>query len=151
MQQILELYKKKLPHVERVNMSFAFEAKKVKIRALPKDILVVDMHMGEQVSNGGIFIASDDGKAHGVKPRWAKVYKVGSEIDFVKEGQWILIEHGRWTRKIKINDGDGDKEFQKVETKSVIAVADERPNDFYIGQEFESLSSNIRPEDFINQ
>jgi len=132
-------------------MSFAFEAKHVKIRALPKDILVIDMHMGEQVSSGGIFIASDDGKAHGVKPRWAKVYKVGSEIDFVKEGQWILIEHGRWTRKIKINDGEGEKEFQKVEVKSVMAVADEKPNDFYIGQEFESLSSNIRPEDFINQ
>ena len=150
MQQIRGLYKKKSLHVERANMSFAFEAKQVKIRALPKDILVIDMHMGEQKSSGGIFIASDDGKAHGVKPRWAKVYKIGSEIDFVKEGQWILIEHGRWTRKIKINDGDGEKEFQKVEVKSVIAVADEKPNDFYIGQEFESLSSNIRPEDFIN-
>jgi len=150
MQQIHGLYKKKSPHVERDNMSFAFEAKQVKIRALPKDILVVDMHMGEQKSSGGIFIASDDGKAHGVKPRWAKVYKIGSEIDFVKEGQWILIEHGRWTRKIKINDGEGEKEFQKVEVKSVIAVADEKPNDFYIGQEFETLSSNIRPEDFIN-
>ena len=132
-------------------MSFAFSAKKVKgIKALNKDVLVIDMDMGEQKTAGGLIIQSDDGKAHGVKPRWAKVYKVGSEIDFIKEGQWILIEHGRWTRKIKIDDGDGEKEFQKVEIKSIIAVANEKPNDFYIGQEFSNGSSmNINPEDFM--
>jgi co-chaperonin GroES (HSP10) len=132
-------------------MSFAFSAKKVKgIKALSKDVLVINMDMGEQKTAGGLIIQSDDGKAHGVKPRWAKVYKVGSEIDFVKEGQWILIEHGRWTRKIKINDGEGEKEFQKVETKSIIAVANEKPNDFYIGQEFSNGSSlTVNPEDFM--
>jgi hypothetical protein len=109
------------------------------------------MDMCEQSTNGGIVVLSDDGKAHGVKPRWAQVYKVGSscEID-VKEGQWVLIEHGRWTRKIKIDDGEGEKEFQKVEVKSVIAVVDQRPNDFYIGQEFSNGSSlDIKPDDFI--
>jgi hypothetical protein len=132
-------------------MSFAFSAKKVKgIKALSKDVLVIDMDMGEQKTAGGIVIQSDDGKAHGVKPRWAKVYRVGSEVDFVKEGQWVLIEHGRWTRKIKIDDGDGEKEFQKVETKSIIAVSDQRPNDFYIGQEFSNGSSlTVNPEDFM--
>jgi len=132
-------------------MSFAFSAKKVKgIKALSKDVLVINMDMGEQKTAGGLIIQSDDGKAHGVKPRWAKVYRVGSEVDFVKEGQWVLIEHGRWTRKIKIDDGEGEKEFQKVETKSIIAVANEKPNDFYIGQEFSNGSSiNINPEDFM--
>jgi len=132
-------------------MSFAFSAKKVKgIKALSKDVLVINMDMGEQKTAGGLIIQSDDGKAHGVKPRWAKVYKVGSEIDFIKEGQWILIEHGRWTRKIKIDDGEGEKEFQKVETKSIIAVANEKPNDFYIGQEFSNGSSlTVNPEDFM--
>lgn len=131
-------------------MSFAFEAKKVKVRALSKDILVVDMDMGEMVTSGGIVVASDNGKAHGVKPRWAKVYKVGSEVDFVKEGQWILIEHGRWTRKIKIDDGEGEKEFQKVETKSILLVSDEKPDTAYWGQEFSNGDSmNIRPDDFM--
>ena len=132
-------------------MTFAFGAKKVKVRALPSDILVINMDMGEQVSNGGIVIASDDGKAHGVKPRWAEVYKVGSECGVdVKVGQWVLIEHGRWTRKMKIDDGISEKEFQKVEVKSIIAVADERPKDFYIGQEYSNGSSmTINPEDFM--
>ena len=132
-------------------MATQFEARQMQVRPLSKDLLVIDMDMGEQVTAGGIVIKSDDGKAHGVKPRWAKVYKVGEDCEIdVKVGQWILIEHGRWTRKIKIDDGEGEKEFQKVETKSVIAVADERPNDFYIGQEFSNGSSmNISPEDFM--
>ena len=130
---------------------FGIEAKNIKVRPLSKDLLVINMDMGEMKTAGGIVIQSDDGKAHGVKPRWAEVYKVGDSCDLdVKVGQWVLIEHGRWTRKIKINDGDGEKEFQKVETTSVIAVADERPNDFYIGQEFSNGSSmNINPEDFM--
>ncbi len=132
---------------------FGLEAKKIKVRPLSKDILVINMDMGEMKSAGGIIIQSDDGKAHGVKPRWAEVYKVGErcEID-VKPGQWVLIEHGRWTRKVKIDDGQSEKEFQKVEIKSILAVADERPNDFYIGQEFSNGSSlNISPEDFIKK
>lgn len=130
---------------------FNFEARHMQVRPLSKDILVIGMDMGEMKTAAGIVIQSDDGKAHGVKPRWAQVYKVGPECEIdVKPGQWILIEHGRWTRKIKINDGDGEKEFQKVEIKAVIAIADERPNDFYIGQEFSNGSSmNINPEDFM--
>jgi co-chaperonin GroES (HSP10) len=130
---------------------FNLEARQMQVRPLAKDLLVIDMDMGEMVTAGGIVIKSDDGKAHGVKPRWAKVYKVGEDCEIdVKVGQWILIEHGRWTRKIKIDDGEGEKEFQKVEVKSVIAVADERPNDFYIGQEFSNGSSmNINPQDFM--
>lgn len=133
----------------KANMTFAFSAKKVKVRALPKDILVIDMDMGEQVSNGGIIVQSDNGKVHGIKPRWAKVYKVGTEVDYVKEGQWILIEHGRWTRKITIDDGEGEKEFQKVDVASILVVTDEKPNDFYMGQEYgHGDTATIRPEDF---
>ena len=132
-------------------MSFAFAPKKIKVRALSKDILVVDMDMGDMTTSSGIVIQSDNGKAHGVKPRWAKVYKVGSEVDIdVKVGQWVLIEHGRWTRKINIDDGEGVKDFQKVEIKSIMAVANEKPNDFYIGKEFSNGSSmTISPDDFM--
>jgi len=82
-------------------MATQFEARQMQVRPLPKDILVYNMDMGEQTTKSGIVIQSDDGKAHGVKPRWAQVYKVGERCELdVKPGQWILIEHGRWTRKI---------------------------------------------------
>lgn len=131
-------------------MATQYEARQLQVRPLPKDILIYDMDMGEQRTASGIIIGSDDGKAHGVKPRWAKVYKVGSNIDIdVKEGQWILIEHGRWTRKIKIDDGESIKEVQKVEVKSIMAVADEKPADVYLGKEYsDGQGLDIRPEDF---
>ena len=84
-------------------MITAYDVKHIKIRALHDDVIITDMDLGEQITTGGIVILSDDGKSHGVKPRWGKVYKVGPEQEDIKEGQWILIEHGRWTRKIKIN------------------------------------------------
>jgi co-chaperonin GroES (HSP10) len=132
---------------------FGVQAKKINVRPLSKDLFVINMDMGEQTTAAGIVIASDDGKAHGVKPRWAEVYMVGEQCEIsVRPGQWVLIEHGRWTRKIKIDDGNGEKEFQKVEVKSVIAVADQKPNDFYIGQEHSNGSSiDINPEDFLPQ
>jgi co-chaperonin GroES (HSP10) len=132
-------------------MTTSFEARQMQVRPLPADILVYDMDMGEQTTASGIVIQSDDGKAHGVKPRWAKVYKVGERcVVDVNPGQWILIEHGRWTRKIKIDDGDSIKEVQKVEVSAIMAVTDERPTGIHIGQEFSNGSSmNISPEDFM--
>jgi len=122
---------------------------KCQLRAIKKDVLAYNMDMGEQVTKAGIVIQSDDGKSHGVKPRWCQVYKIGPEHEDVKPGQWILVEHGRWTRKIKIDDGESIKEVQKIEVKSILAVTDEKPNDVYIGQEFaHGSSTTIRPEDF---
>ena len=130
-------------------MSSMYDVRHMKIRALHDDVLVQDMDFGEQTTAGGIIVKSDDGKVHGIKPRWGQVYKVGPNQTDVHPGQWILIEHGRWTRKIKIDDGDGAKEIQKVEVKSILAVADEKPNDFYLGTEYgHGASATIRPEDF---
>jgi len=130
-------------------MSSMYDVRHMKIRALHDDVLVQDMDFGEQTTAGGIIVKSDDGKVHGIKPRWGQVYKVGPNQTDVHPGQWILIEHGRWTRKIKIDDGNGAKEIQKVEVKSILAVADEKPNDFYLGTEYgHGASATIRPEDF---
>jgi hypothetical protein len=123
-------------------MATQYEARQIQVRPLSRDLLVCDMDMGEQRTLSGIIINSDDGKAHGVKPRWAKVYKIGTDCELdVKPNQWVLIEHGRWTRKIKIDDGESIKEVQKVEVSAVLLVADEKPNDAYIGQEFAHGSS----------
>ena len=123
-------------------MATQYEVRQIQVRPLSRDLLVCDMDMGEQRTLSGIIINSDDGKAHGVKPRWAKVYKIGTDCELdVKPNQWVLIEHGRWTRKIKIDDGESIKEVQKVEVSAVLLVADEKPNNAYIGQEFAHGSS----------
>ncbi len=116
-------------------MPTTFEARQIKIQAMRNDVIICDMDFGEIRLSSGIILRSDDGKNHGIKPRWGKVYKVGPQQKDIKEGQWILIEHGRWSRKIKINDGESEKEIQKVDVNCILAVSDEKPNegDVYVG------------------
>jgi co-chaperonin GroES (HSP10) len=116
-------------------MSSAYDVKHIKIRAINNNVIVSNMDFGEIKTSSGIVLRSDDGQLHGIKPRWGRVYAVGPEQKEIKVGQWILIEHGRWSRKIKINDGEGEKEIQKVDVECILAVSDDAPSasDIVIG------------------
>ncbi len=104
-----------------------------KFTALHTDVIVTDMDFGETATKSGIILRSDNGKSHGVKPRWGRIYAVGPEQTEVKVGEWILIEHGRWTRAFNVDDGNGQREIFKVDLNGVIAVSDERPDDIMVG------------------
>ena len=106
----------------------SYDVKHIRIRAIHDDVIVTNMDFGELKLDSGIVLRSDDGQNHGIKARWGQVYKIGPRQTEVKEGQWILVEHGRWTRKIKIHDGDSEKEIQKVDVKSILAVSDDQPS-----------------------
>ena len=107
---------------------------KGKIVPLRDNVLISDMSFDEQVTSSGIIIRSDDGKSEGIKPRWGRVWAVGPEQTDVKIGEWILVEHGRWTRGITVEDQNGDEVVVRmVETKSILLSADEKPNDVYTG------------------
>jgi len=122
------------------------------IKPIKDKVLVSDMDFGEQKTAGGIIINSDDGKAHGVYPRWGKVYAVGPDQKDVKIGEWVLIEHGRWTRGIDlINDVDGKEvktTIRMVENKAMLAISDEKPSGHMIGKEYSDGPATIRPEEF---
>jgi co-chaperonin GroES (HSP10) len=68
-----------------------------KLRPLRDNVIVINFERGERKSAGGIIIADDDGKDHGIRARWAEVYAIGPEQEDVKVGDWILMQHGRWT------------------------------------------------------
>lgn len=121
-----------------------------KLRPLNDNILVTDMHFDEMKTASGIVIKSDDGKAHGVKPRWCRVWAIGPKQKEVKVGEWILVEHGRWTRGVTVREDGKEILIRRVENISVMCRADEKPNDFYIGQEHDtSKPITSRPEDFM--
>jgi co-chaperonin GroES (HSP10) len=123
---------------------------KGKIKPLNDNILVADMNFEEMKTASGIIIQSDDGKAHGVKPRWCRVWAVGPDQTEVKVGEWILVEHGRWTRGITVQEDGKEFVIRRVENVSVMLRADEKPADIHIGVEIgSSSSSSIRPEDFM--
>lgn len=108
-------------------MATIYEARPIQVKAIKDWVLVSGMDFSEMRTSGGIILRSDDGKSHGVKPRWAQVYKIGPEQQDVKVGQWILVEHGRWSRQLKIFDGESDKNIQRVDTNGILLVSDEPP------------------------
>lgn len=108
---------------------------KGKLKPLHDNVLVTDMSFEEQTTASGIIIQSDDGKSHGVKPRWCRVWAIGPEQKDVKVGEWIYVDHGRWTRGIKVEDGDNEIVIRRVEVSSILLQADEKPSDVYLGMD----------------
>jgi co-chaperonin GroES (HSP10) len=109
------------------------------------------MDFQEQKTASGIIIQSDDGKGHGVKPRWAKVWAVGPEQKEVAVGEWVYVEHGRWTRGITVEDENGnDIIVRMVETKSIMMSADERPSELSFGNGIDMSRPTVDPSSFIN-
>jgi co-chaperonin GroES (HSP10) len=119
-------------------MKLAFEPHKFKkedFKPINKHIIVSDMEFDERISYGGIIIPSDNRKDHGIRPRWAQVYALGSDFkdDEIKVGKWICISHGRWTRGIDVVDETGEKTLRRVDENDILLISDEPVNDLTFG------------------
>jgi co-chaperonin GroES (HSP10) len=121
------------------------------IKPIQSHILVKDMNFGEQYTASGLFIPSDDGKSEGVKPRWARVFAIGPEQKDVKVGEWIYVEHGRWTRGLEVEDDDGNKVMiHRVDPNGIMMSADERPSGLEFGTFLSPEHGSVHsPEDFV--
>ena len=109
----------------------------MQIVPLHADILVEDMFFGEVKTASGIIITDDDMKDRGIHNRWAKIYAIGHQNKSDLEiGDWILIEHGRWSRAMKV---DGiDTTVRKVDPKAILLKSKSNPeakNWFFEGKE----------------
>jgi co-chaperonin GroES (HSP10) len=109
----------------------AFDPIKIKkLKPLKDHVIVTEMEFTERILNSGIILPSDNGKSSGVRPRWGKVYAIGPNQKDIKVGQWILVDHGRWTRGIKIEDKNGDiHTIRRVDNNDILLVSNERPSD----------------------
>lgn len=106
-------------------------ASKGKLRAIHDDVIVMDMEFKEERTTSGIFIPNQDGKVEGIKARWGKVFAVGPEQHDVTVGQWIYVDHGRWTRGVTMEDEDGNKfDIRKVDNKDILLISDDKPLDY---------------------
>jgi len=103
---------------------------KGKIIPLKDNVIVSDMNFDDEVSKVGIILRSQDGKSDGIKPRLGKVWAIGPTQQDVKVGEWVLIEHGRWTRGITVEEDGKEHTVRMVEVKSIMLQADELPSEF---------------------
>lgn len=99
------------------------------LQPLGESVIVSDMIFDVRISTGGIIIPNDNGKSTGIRPRWGQVYAVGPDQQDVQPGQWICVEHGRWTRGIDIEDESGKITLRRVDPKDIMMVSDEQPDD----------------------
>jgi len=121
------------------------------LKAIGKRVLVSDMYFGEQKTASGLIINNDDGQTRGIYPRWGKVYSKGPDNnDDYEVGDWILIEHGRWTRSMCLETNEGDVELRMVDNDCVLGYSKEKPNDVQIGAEYADGShATVDPSSFV--
>ena len=106
-----------------------------RIRAIRDNILCINADFGDYVSEAGLIIKSNIKDSQGITPRWMQVFEIGPEINWLQSGQWVLVEYGRWTESIEMQDDrfdtdDNKMDVWKVDPKGCLAVADEKPNTF---------------------
>lgn len=97
------------------------------IHPLKDNVLVADMNFGDRRTKGGLLLPADDMEQRGIRPRWCRVIAVGPTNEDVKVGEWIYVEHGRWTRGFDMTDPDTNETItvRMVEPKAIIMSADE--------------------------
>lgn len=102
-----------------------FEKKQFK--PLNDHVIVKDMNFTGRQLSSGIIMLNDNGKAGGIRPRWAQVYAVGPDQSEITTGQWICVAHGRWTRGVEIEDESGEHTIRRIDHKDILLVSDEEP------------------------
>lgn len=98
-----------------------------KIHPLHNNVLITDMNFDEVTTSGGIILRSDNGKVDGIRPRWGKVWAIGPKQTDVAVGQWILVEHGRWSRGITVVDNEVDITIYRTDPECILLVSDTPP------------------------
>lgn len=122
------------------------------VRPIHNRVIVSGMHFGETKTDGGIIITSDDGKDRGIKPRWGQVVAKGPDNDDPYDvGDWILVEHGRWSRGFEVDTEDNGEytTMRVVEAESVMMWDNEKPQDMLWGDKTGAGDTGAaKPEDF---
>jgi co-chaperonin GroES (HSP10) len=123
------------------------------LRPIKDRVLAYDMNFGERTTKGGIIITSDDGQERGIRSRWCKVYAKGPDNkDEYEVGDWIYVDHGRWSRGVILDEPKlGKIEVRLVDTKDVLLMSKEQPDDDGIGHSTDLSQPTIDPQSFITE
>jgi co-chaperonin GroES (HSP10) len=98
------------------------------IKPIRDYILVTEMNFGERQLSSGLYLLSDDKKSQGIRPRWGKVFAIGPEQEDVKVGEWVLIEHGRWTRGVEVTIQEEKLVLRRIDNNAIMLVSDQQPS-----------------------
>lgn len=101
------------------------------VRAIGEKILaeVIERPSGYIKTQSGLLVADKDGTENAIRPRWFKIYSIGPDNDMgLETGQYVYVEHGRWTREVKVNE---ELKIVMLDNKDILLVSDEYPMENY--------------------
>lgn len=98
------------------------------LRPLKDNVFVTDLEAGVRLTKGGILLPDDNVTDRGIRARWARVYAIGPDVQDVEVGEWVLVEHGRWTNGMTFEMEDGDVKLWRIDfPAAVLLVSPENP------------------------
>jgi len=97
---------------------------KHQLKALHNHVIVSEMIFDHRITQNGLILLNDNGTTLGIRPRWGRVYAVGSQQKNVRVGQWICVAHGRWTRGLDIEDESGKLTIRRIDPEDILLVSD---------------------------
>ena len=98
------------------------------IKPLRDSVIVTDMDFNDRKLASGILLLGDDGKTDGIRPRWERVYSIGPEQQDFSVGQWVLVEHGRWSRGLKIVQDGEEIVIRRADPQAIIFASQDKPD-----------------------
>jgi co-chaperonin GroES (HSP10) len=76
-------------------------------RPVKDNVFVTHLDSGPHKTPGGILLPDDNMTERGIHQRWGKVWRIGPEVEGITVGDWVLVEHGRWTNEIEMELTEG--------------------------------------------
>jgi co-chaperonin GroES (HSP10) len=98
---------------------------------LADKIILVNLDHGVKKSLGGVILADDsttDAGERGIRARWAQVYAAGPDQKDVKRGDWVLMDHGRWSLGQDLDLGEGTFRFWLGDPNGILGLSETIPD-----------------------
>ena len=95
-------------------------------RPLKNNVFVTDLDSGPHQTAGGILLPDDNMTDRGVHPRWGRVWCIGPDVKDLSVGEWVYIEHARWTNAIELELPDRVVRMWRVEWPEAVLLAADR-------------------------
>ena len=92
-------------------------------RPLHAQVFVADLEHGVRKTEAGILIPDDNMSNRGIRERWARVYAIGPEVEGVEVGEWVLVEHGRWTNGIDFTENGEPIKLWRIDYPDAVLLA----------------------------
>ena len=116
------------------------------IKALKTKIIarLLEDPKAERKTAGGLILAGDDATEAGIRARWFQTISVGEEVLDIKENQYILVDHGRWTRGVTLVTDDVEElQVRRVDIKDILGKQDNKPNAVYQSGVYSSNAEQV--------